>query len=383
MKSPNLKRIKVQALLQIVSEYFGVPIKEITGKKRTKDIANIRMIAMYLARECLSLSFPIIGKSIGKRDHTTVMHAHKQVTQKMEKDVKLKNDIIQLTSLLLDFAEKKSLTSVDTGSDIRKMAKKYQKPETDPLKIEINKLLSKKISIQKPKRQKEIFKMWTDGDSLEDISRHYKLSRQRINQIVNQAILLEAQKLVKEGFVLDIKEFVKSKKKQHTKKLGLKKGYGVKKEVVKKVKIKKWSRYYDKCRMCDSINNKHHSHGYCKKCYTKSDVWKESVKKSHLKHRDKILKRQRAYAKEYNKRPEIIEKRKIEYDFKKYGGNREKALKRDAYTCKKCGLTQENSLKKYGKDLFVMHINSKNDHSLPNLITLCNGCFTLEKFHNS
>lgn len=107
---------------------------------------------MYLARECLSLSFPAIGKGIGKRDHTTVIHAHRQVADKMKNDAKLTKDVIYLTSLLLNFAEKNNLTVDPADENIKMITEKAEKPETDPIKIEINKLLSKKISVQKPKR---------------------------------------------------------------------------------------------------------------------------------------------------------------------------------------------------------------------------------------
>ncbi len=380
MQFPLLKKIKIKNLLEVTSEYFDVSISDIIGKKRIQHIADIRMIVMYLARECLCLSFPVIGESIGNRDHTTAMHAHRQVTNKIKEDAKLTKDIIYLISTLLNFAEENNFT-IDSADDTKILEEKIQKPETDLVRIEIDKLLSRKISVQKPKRQGEIFDMWNNGDSFDDISKKYELSRQRINQIVEQAILLEAQKLIKEGFVLDIKEFIKDKKKQHTKKLKTRKGYGAKQKPIKQAKIKRWSEYYDKCRMCNNIKNKHHSHGYCRKCYTKSEMWKESVKKYHLKHRDKILKKQREYAKDYNRRPEIALKRKIEFDLKNYGGNRENTLKRDNYSCQKCGLTQEDSFKKYKKDLFVIHRSEKNNHSLLNLITLCNGCFTKERFH--
>lgn len=67
-------------------------------------------------------------------------------------------------------------------------------------------------------------------------------------------------------------------------------------------------------------------------------------------------------------------------DVKNFGGNREKAIARDGGCCQLCGLSRSKSFQRYRRDLEVIHINSKKDHSLKNLITLCQGCATRIKF---
>ncbi|KAF0210890.1 MAG: chromosomal replication initiator protein, partial [bacterium] len=59
------------ALIQSkVSEYFGLRLEEFKAKRRTRDIAFPRQIAMYLCRELTDLSLPKIGEEFGGRDHT-------------------------------------------------------------------------------------------------------------------------------------------------------------------------------------------------------------------------------------------------------------------------------------------------------------------------
>lgn len=141
---------------------------------------------------------------------------------------------------------------------------------------------------------------------------------------------------------------------------------------------KKWSRYYNKCRSCGTTATKHVSYGLCENCYFKSDIFKELQEASRLRNQHKWKKKQLEYAKKYKDRPEVKEKTRKINDIKNFGGNREKALKRDDYKCQKCGIQQEQSLTELKKDLFVKHLQDKNDNSLANLITLCTKCFSKE-----
>lgn len=60
---------------------------------RPKEIAFPRQIAMYLVRELLGTSLPAIGTAFGGRDHTTVMYAYKQISDKMKNDMDVQKDI--------------------------------------------------------------------------------------------------------------------------------------------------------------------------------------------------------------------------------------------------------------------------------------------------
>jgi len=135
----------------------------------------------------------------------------------------------------------------------------------------------------------------------------------------------------------------------------------------------RWSIKYEKCKACGTVLIPHKSKGYCEQCYYKSDYFKLLNKESYLRHLNKRKEKLKEYLVNYNKRPEVKERKQKKYDEIKYGGNRLLALERDHFRCTGCNITQENSLKKYEKSLYVEHIE-KGDNNLNNLLTLCYSC---------
>ena len=67
--------------------------KEVLGKGRSMEIALARQVCMFIAKEKTNLSLANIGKQIGNRDHSTVIHAYKNIVQKKDVDVELKQMI--------------------------------------------------------------------------------------------------------------------------------------------------------------------------------------------------------------------------------------------------------------------------------------------------
>ena len=93
-KYESEKVISCDFIKETVAKYFSINKDDLSGNKRSNDIAFPRQIAMYLCREIANMSFPQIGVDFGGRDHSTVMHACK----KIEKEVKEKNN----TKLIVD-----------------------------------------------------------------------------------------------------------------------------------------------------------------------------------------------------------------------------------------------------------------------------------------
>jgi len=233
-----------------------------------------------------------------------------------------------------------------------------------------------KLSDSQLSRQFDILKKYKEGLTLQEIAREYKLTRERIRQIIERGLLYEAREIIKKGFIIDLNEFLKEKKQKHllAKKI---KHESLKKFVKKNKREKRWSRYYDCCRRCGTVFISHHAHGYCEKCYPKTEIFKEIQTASRLRNIEKRKKYTKEYSKKYSKRPEVIEKRKKRWDLIYFGGNREKALIRDKEQCQLCGLSRSESYKKYNNDLCVVHINDKKNNNLENLITICRICLKL------
>lgn len=80
------KMITPEDIQKIVSEKLHIKINEMKSKKRTKNLVFPRQLAMYLCRELTELSFPEIGKHFGGKDHSTVIHACRQVEKLNQAD---------------------------------------------------------------------------------------------------------------------------------------------------------------------------------------------------------------------------------------------------------------------------------------------------------
>lgn len=77
------KDINVESIKRTVCKYYGITVKDLEGKKRSREIAYPRQIAMYLTRKYTDLSLPKIGKAFGGKDHTTVLHACEKITDEI------------------------------------------------------------------------------------------------------------------------------------------------------------------------------------------------------------------------------------------------------------------------------------------------------------
>lgn len=78
--------ITVDHIQKIVCEYFGIKMIDIKAKKRTKEVALPRQVAMHLIKQLTDMSLSDIGKGFGGKDHATVIYACKQIEEKRAKD---------------------------------------------------------------------------------------------------------------------------------------------------------------------------------------------------------------------------------------------------------------------------------------------------------
>jgi len=79
------QNITIEQIISHVCKYYSLQTDDLIGKKRPKNIALPRQIAMYLCRRITDASLPKIGLSFGGRDHTTVIHAYEKI-EKMRKE---------------------------------------------------------------------------------------------------------------------------------------------------------------------------------------------------------------------------------------------------------------------------------------------------------
>lgn len=92
--SPLQNNITIDIIQRIVADYFNLSPNELKGKKRTRQVAFPRQLAMYIARGITEASMTDVGLEFGGRDHTTVMHACQRIESRMRTDPTIE-DVIQ------------------------------------------------------------------------------------------------------------------------------------------------------------------------------------------------------------------------------------------------------------------------------------------------
>lgn len=96
----NKGNLTPKKIIKVVSEYFEITIDNIIGNCRRKEMVVPRQIIMYLMREEIKSSYPSIGQELGGRDHTTAIHACNKISMAINKDDKMKSDIVSLRQRL-------------------------------------------------------------------------------------------------------------------------------------------------------------------------------------------------------------------------------------------------------------------------------------------
>ncbi len=94
------RQITFESIQKTVAEYYKIKVSDMHSKKRTRIVARPRQIAMWLAKELTPASLPAIGEAFGGRDHTTVLHACRTISDLRLKDTSINHDLLVLTQVL-------------------------------------------------------------------------------------------------------------------------------------------------------------------------------------------------------------------------------------------------------------------------------------------
>ena len=93
------KVMKVEEVVQIVSDYYGIDEENVYKKIRKKEFVKPRQLIMYILREDFKISFPTIGEKLGGRDHTTVMHSCEKVREELDDNPQLVSDLDSIRTM--------------------------------------------------------------------------------------------------------------------------------------------------------------------------------------------------------------------------------------------------------------------------------------------
>ena len=87
------RQISVENIQKAVADFYSIKVADMYSKKRPANIAKPRQIAMFMAKELTQKSLPEIGELFGGRDHTTVLHAVRKITEERSHDGQLNHEI--------------------------------------------------------------------------------------------------------------------------------------------------------------------------------------------------------------------------------------------------------------------------------------------------
>jgi chromosomal replication initiator protein len=94
------RQISIENIQKTVAEYYKIKVSEMYSKKRSRNVARPRQVAMALAKELTHLSLPDIGEAFGGRDHTTVLYACRKIADLRSTNTDVTRDVNSLLKVL-------------------------------------------------------------------------------------------------------------------------------------------------------------------------------------------------------------------------------------------------------------------------------------------
>ncbi|HUD06048.1 MAG TPA: chromosomal replication initiator protein DnaA [Candidatus Saccharimonadales bacterium] len=94
------KHLSARQVVERTARHFQIPLDDIIGPKRDKDIVVPRQVAMYILRSELHLSFPKIARELGRKDHTTAIHSVEKIEKESATDIDIRNAINEIRERL-------------------------------------------------------------------------------------------------------------------------------------------------------------------------------------------------------------------------------------------------------------------------------------------
>lgn len=101
---PRRSKVEPEEVIKSVAEAFGINQDRMLSRERSREVALPRQIAMYLMREESNISLPLIGATLGGRDHTTIMYGCEKIADLLERDDRLRRQVIEIRETLYGHA---------------------------------------------------------------------------------------------------------------------------------------------------------------------------------------------------------------------------------------------------------------------------------------
>jgi chromosomal replication initiator protein len=103
--NPVRRYVTTAIILQAVARHYGLEVRGLTGKRRSKDVVGPRQVAMYLLREVAGSNLSEIGRELGNRDHSTINYGYERVKAGLDTDGQLRQDVLAIRELIYTLAK--------------------------------------------------------------------------------------------------------------------------------------------------------------------------------------------------------------------------------------------------------------------------------------
>lgn len=276
------------------ANHFGIEEDILIGQSRKKEIVRMRDIMVYVLREYGNLSFPVIAKIIGNRDHTTVIHSFR----KMEK----------VKTSFKDF-EDEFHDLIFKSKEIKERKDQIEKLLIDQLALSLEKIEQHKIKtltqVNISERNLQILESYRQGLTLDNIGKIHGVTRERVRQIIARTVKQIAfNESISTGEKIDFQDQLNEEKKIRNDAISSNKPV---KEPKKYVRRYEWSLYYQSCKICGTTDVPHFKTGLCEECGNKSII----------------------------------------------GEAREKIIQEHGHKCDLCDILRDKALEEYGRDFYL------------------------------
>lgn len=101
-QSEKKRVVSAEKVLKIIQKFYNVSIDDIVSSKRNKEVIKPRHVAMYILYNIVGLSFPEVGRELGGKNHTTVMHGCKTVNKDIGNSKQFKDEVEMLKELIFE-----------------------------------------------------------------------------------------------------------------------------------------------------------------------------------------------------------------------------------------------------------------------------------------
>ncbi len=253
----SINQKEAERIIDIFSTYFSVEKYFLIGKDRRQETVMARDIIVYILRIHGGMSFPAIGRLLGGRDHTTIIHAYNKIANKAKANKDFEDDFSSLIEEAKKFKENALKSEKTSGSVLKHFM-------SSKIFVQNN-----SQSIQIPQRNQKILDFYRQGLVLNDIGKKIGITRERARQIIVKTLeQIAFNESLATGTKVDFDTF--QAKEKESRRILIESKKPIKQP--KLPKVYRWSVYYDSCKVCGTTETKHYKHGLCEECGNKSII---------------------------------------------------------------------------------------------------------------